>query len=150
MRKAQQRKQEIMAPINQGKFLLQAQIRFSELVEKYREARLPKLGSATRKKYETHIDNHILPTFAQAKLADIDRQSIEAWLNREAGKHVHIFDAIDQDGREVKEPHEFHGLGWWALCDLRNILSAIFTAASDWGIVASRESLHTREPRPQG
>ncbi len=134
VRKAHQRKQEIMAPINQGKFLLQAQIRFSELVEKYREARLPKLGSATRKKYETHIDNHILPVFAQAELADIDRQSIEAWLNHEAGKHVHTFEATDQNGRKVKEPHEFHGLGWWALCDLRNILSAIFTAASDWGL----------------
>jgi integrase len=122
----EQRKQEIMAPINQGKFILQAQIRFSDLVEKYREARLPKLGSATRKKYETHIQNHILPVFGRAELADIDRQSIEAWLNREVVKHEHV----DVEG----EVHEYEGLGWWTLADLRNILSAIFTAATDWGL----------------
>jgi integrase len=121
MRKAQSRKQEIMAPINQGKFILQAQIRFKALVEKYREARLPMLGSATRSKYETHIDNHILPVLGKAELADIDRHSIEAWLIREASKHVH-------------GEREFDGLGWWALQDLRNILSAIFSAAKDWGL----------------
>jgi integrase len=122
----EQRKQEIMAPINQGKFILQAQIRFAELVEKYREARLPKLGSAARKKYETHIENHILPVFGRAELADIDRQSIEAWLNREAAKHEHV----DVEG----EVHEYDGLGWWAQADLRTILSAIFGAATDWGL----------------
>ncbi len=133
MRKAQQRKQEIMGPINQGKFLLQAQIHFRELVEKYLEARLPKLGLATRNKYAIHIDNHILPTFARAELADIDRQSIEAWLNREATKHEHTF-TPEQDGRQVEEVRKFQGLGWWAIADLRNILSAIFTAAIDWGL----------------
>jgi hypothetical protein len=61
MRQAQSRKQEVMAPINQGKFILQAQIRFHDLLAKYQEARLPKLGSATRNKYEAHIANHILP-----------------------------------------------------------------------------------------
>lgn len=121
MRKAQARKQEIMAPINQGKFLLQAQIRFSELVEKYREARLPTLGNSTRTKYETHIHNHVLPVFGKAELADIDRQSIEAWLNREAGPHTH-------------GDHQYNGLGWWARSDLKNIMSAIFTAATDWGL----------------
>jgi integrase len=121
MRKAQSRKQEIMGPINQGKFILQAQIRFKDLVEKYREARLPKLGSATRDKYEAHIENHILPAFGQAELADIDRQSVEAWLIREMTSHFH-------------GEREFDGLGWWARADLRNILSAIFTAAIDWGL----------------
>jgi integrase len=121
MRKAQARKQEIMAPINQGKFLLQAQIRFGELVEKYRAARLPTLGRSTRDKYDSHIDNHILPVFGKAELADIDRQSIEAWLNRETEIHSH-------------GEREFGGLGWWARQDLRNILSAIFSAATDWGL----------------
>ena len=121
MRKAQSRKQEIMGPINQGKFILQAQIRFKDLVEKYREARLPTLGSATRSLYETHIDNHILPVFGEAELADIDRQSIEAWLAREAAPHLH-------------GEHEFASLGWWTRQDLRKILSAIFTAAKDWGL----------------
>ncbi len=125
MRKAQSRKQDIMAPINQGKFILQAQIRFSELVEKYRESRLPRLGPATQEKYDIQLRNHIMPVFGKADMADIDRQGIEAWLVREAGKHNHI----DSDG----EVHEFNGMGSWGLLDLRNILSAIFTAAIDWG-----------------
>jgi integrase len=134
IRQAKARKQEIMTPINQGKFLLQAQIRFGELVEKYRAARLPNLGKSTREKYETHLENHILPVFAKAELADIDRQSIEAWLNREATKHEHVFDGKDTDGRPVKKAREFDGLGWWARVDLKNILSAIFTAAAEWGL----------------
>lgn len=121
MRKAHARKQEIMAPINQGKFILQAQIRFQDLIEKYREARVSKLGAATQKKYEGHLVNHIIPVFGNAELADIDQQSIEAWLATEAKSHTH--------GEK-----QFRGLGWWALSDLRNILSAVFTAAIDWGL----------------
>jgi hypothetical protein len=120
-RQAQARKQEIMAPINQGKFILQAQIGFQDLFSKYQEARLPKLGSATRTKYETHIANHIFPVFGRAELVDIDRQAIEAWLTRESQPHTH---------GEI----EYQGLGWWALNDLKNILSAIFSAAVDWGL----------------
>lgn len=141
MRQAQKRKQDHMATVNQGKLVLQAQIPFSELVKRYREARLPKLGAATQKKYATHIENHILPVFGKAKLADIDRQSIEAWLNREAGPHSHGADASavmasktpSRMGAE-KGSGKYSGLGWWALNDLRNILSAIFTAAIDWGL----------------
>ena len=147
MRQAHARKQEIMAPINQGKFILQAQIRFAELVEKYREARLPKLGAATQRKYEAHLDNHILPVFGRAELADIDRQSIEAWLNREAGPHSHgvVRDAgtpksgtrdthglvatsgsAPRDGRREDLPARttYSGLGWWSLWSLRGIMSA--------------------------
>jgi hypothetical protein len=120
-RQAEARKQEVMAPINQGKFLLEAQIRFSQLVEKYRSARMPGLGAATRTKYETHLANHILPVFGKAELADVDRASIEVWLNREAQDHSH--------GEK-----EYGGLGWYALADVRNILSAIFRAAKDWGL----------------
>ena len=145
MRQAHARKQEIMAPINQGKFILQAQIRFAELVEKYREARLPKLGAATQRKYEAHLDNHILPVFGRAELADIDRQSIEAWLNREAGPHSHarLGGGSPREARALNhetgstpagEHQKYGGLGWWALHDLRNIMSAIFTAATDWAL----------------
>lgn len=145
-RQAEAKKQEIMAPINAGKFILQAQIRFADLAEKYREARMANLpspemttstrvglGSATRAKYETHLKNHILPVFGRAMLADIDKQTIEAWLNREAAPHEHKpygpVVATKED-----EPKKYEGLGSWALRDLRNILSAIFTAAKDWGL----------------
>lgn len=120
-RKLMALKQEAMAAVNQGKFLLQAQVRFRDLVRKYREARLPKLEPATRERYESHLENHILPVFGKLELADINRQSIEAWLNREALKHKH-------------GERECEGLGYWSLWSLRGIMSAIFTAAIDWGL----------------
>lgn len=125
MRQAQQRKQEIMATINQGQFVLQSQIRFRDLAERYQKSRLPVLGAATQRKYETHLANHILPAFGPARLCDIDRQSVEVWLNTEAGGHEHV----SLDG----PPRKYAGLGWWALQDLRNVLSAVFTAAKEWG-----------------
>lgn len=120
-RKLMALKQEAMAAVNQGKFLLQAQIRFKELVEKYREARLPKLEPATRERYESHLANHILPVFGKLELADINRQAIEAWLNREGLKHEHGED-------------EYEALGYWSLWSLRGIMSASFTAAIEWGL----------------
>jgi integrase len=147
-RKLQERKQEVMAPINRGTLILQAQIPFAELVEKYRDARLPKLSAAARERYESHLANHILPVFGKAKLADIDRQSIEAWLIREGQPHTH---RQARDGRGVKprrdtpvtagsnpapwpEEVEYAGLGWWSLWSLRGVMSAIFSAAEEWGL----------------
>lgn len=122
MTEAKRRKQEIMAQINQGKLLLSAQIPFGELVEKYRTSRLAGLASTTRAKYETHLHNHILPAFGACELGEIDRQAIEEWLQREAEPHEHAQPAAKS----------YPGLGHHALLDLRNIVSAIFTAAIDW------------------
>jgi hypothetical protein len=43
-------------------------------------------------------------------LCDVDRVSVEAWLN-------------------VKEQG---GLGWWSRIDLKGVLSAVFTAVKTW------------------
>jgi hypothetical protein len=67
-------------------------------VENYREIRLPKLGSDTRKKHSTHIENYILRVFEKAELDDVDdRKSIEEWPNREAWPHPH-FEEISSAG----------------------------------------------------
>ena len=54
MRQAKGRKEQILAPINTGKFLIQSQIPFRELARKFEEARIPQLGAATQSKYRSH------------------------------------------------------------------------------------------------
>jgi integrase len=123
-RKAESKKQEVMATVNQGRFILQSQIPFKEIMTRFLDIRLPQLGAATRAKYRTHIENHIEPAFGKLRMCDIDRPTVEAWLNHVAEPTT----ITRKDGAKVEKA----GLGWWARQDLRNILSAIFTKAAEW------------------
>jgi integrase len=122
VREAKARKQQVMATVNAGKFVIQSQIPFTEIIQKFLDARVPQLGAATQAKYRTHVENHILPAFGGLRMCDIDRPTVEAWLNDKAKpRTVKLRNrTIDRDG-----------LGWWARQDLRNILSAIFTYAEE-------------------
>ena len=123
MREAKARKQQVMATVNAGKFVLQSQLPFSEVVQIFLDARVPQLGAATQAKYRTHIENHIRPVFGSLRMCDIDRPTVEAWLNEKAKPRTITLD----NGKTV----ERDGLGWWARQDLRNIVSAIFTYAEE-------------------
>jgi len=76
MREAKARKQQVMATVNAGRFVLQSQIPFGEIVQKFLDARVPQLGASTRDKYRTHIENHIRPVFDSLRMCDIDRPMI--------------------------------------------------------------------------
>lgn len=133
MREAKARKQQIMASINAGKFLIQAQIPFRTVCEQYLERHVPTLGSAAQERYPLQISNHILPTFADMRLCDITTAIVESWLREKAGPHEwrrvkNGRGEIREDEVTVKSP----GLSWWTLSDLRGILSGIFTKARDW------------------
>lgn len=106
---------DLLAAVNAHKLLLPSQVKFRDLVARYKAARLPQLGAATQAKYLSQIDGHILPAFGDKKLTDIDRASVEAWL---AGQ-------------------EKQGMSWWTRHGLRGVLSAIFTAAAEWGLWAT-------------
>jgi integrase len=123
VREAKARKQQIMATVNAGKFVIQSQIPFAEIVQKFLDARVPQLGAATQDKYRTHIENHIRPVFGSLRLCDIDRPAVEAWLNEKAKSHT----VTPKNGETVERA----GLGWWARQDLRNILSAVFAYAAE-------------------
>ena len=109
-RLAEQKKQEIMAPINAGKTMVQAQIPFRILVQKFLDARAPQLGEATQAKYRQHIENHILPDLGNLRMADIDDPTVQVWL--------------------IQKKED--GLSWWTRTDLRNLGSAIFNQARKW------------------
>ncbi len=110
MREAKARKEQIMATVNAGKFLVQSQLPFSAILNRFREVRLPQIGSATRSKYANHLDNHLEPAFKDLRMCDIDRPTAEVFLNGKAAD----------------------GLAHWTLLDLRNLGSAIWNKAAEW------------------
>lgn len=127
MREAKARKQQIMATVNAGKFVLQSQIPFRDVCQRYLDQHVPTLGSAARERYPLQIHNHILPAFADLKLCDITTAMIEVWLRERANPHEWT---RKKDGEEIRVSRP--GLGWWARSDLRGILSGIFTKAKEW------------------
>ena len=133
MKQAKARKQQIMAPINAGRFMVQSQIPFRDLAKKFEEARIPQLGAATQDKYRAHLRNHVLPAFGDMLLCEITKPAIEAWLNQKAQPQLVT---VRRGGVDVAEERD--GLSWWARMDLRNLLSAIFTKAAEWNLWEGR------------
>lgn len=109
MRQAKAAKEQIMATINNNKFLVQSQILFETVLDRYVEVRLPQIP-ATRHSYQNKIEKHIRPAFASMRMCDIDKPAVEAWLNAKAAE----------------------GYSRNTLLDLRKVLSVIFTQAAEW------------------
>ncbi len=103
---------KLLATVNAGLFVLQAQIPFDEVLLRFEEIRLPQLGQATRLRYQSHIKNKIRPRFGALRMCDIGRAEVEAWLNEEAA----------------------NGAAHNSLLNMRNLLCAIFSKAQAWGL----------------
>lgn len=103
-------KQKAMATINAGRIVVQAQLPFPAVLKKYRAAHIPTLEKSTQAKYGCHIDKHIEPAFYQLRICEVDKATVQTWINHK---------------RE-------DGLSPATLADLRNILSSIFTQAREW------------------
>jgi integrase len=129
VREAKARKEQIMATVNVGKFVIQSQLSFREVCRRFLETYAPTLGAAAQERYPIQIRNHILPVFADLKLCDINTPMIEHWLRERAKPHE---TKSLKDGKEITVSSD--GLGWWTLSDLRGILSGIFTRAAEWGL----------------
>lgn len=118
-REAKAAKEQVMASINDNKFLIQSQIPFKTVLDRYVEVRLPQIPS-TRDSYQNKIEKHIRPAFEWVedpgkkkrllRMCDIDKPAVEAWLNSKAAE----------------------GYSHNTLLDLRKVLSAIFTQAAEW------------------
>jgi integrase len=129
VRESKARKEQVMATINAGKFVIQSQIPFRDVCRRFLDSYVPTLGSAARERYPIQIQNHILPAFADMKLCDITTPIIEQWLHEKAKPHE--WKRL-KDGKEITVSSP--GLGWWARSDLRGILSGVFTRATEWGL----------------
>jgi integrase len=106
---AKQQKQEIMTTINAGKVVVQAQVRFGILLEKFDTVAIPLLAHSTRSTYRSHIRTHIAPAFAALKICEIDHATVQGWMNT-----------------------KLETLSWNTRQDLKKVLSAIFSSAKDW------------------
>jgi integrase len=118
MRQAKAHKQQIMATINAGRFVLQSQVPFADVVRRYVDTHVPTLGSAARERYPVQIKNHITPAFKNARMCDITQQAVQQWINTKLE------------------------LAWWTRSDLRGILSGIFTKAKEWRLFEGENPCH--------
>lgn len=109
-KEANKRRAAFLEVVNAGRLLIQADLKFQHVCERFLAIRVPQLAFATQNNYKSYISTHVLPAFGEMKLCDIDGAQVEQWLN------------------EKKES----GLGWWTRIALKGVLSAIFTAAKQW------------------
>ena len=106
-REAVQRREAILADVNCERLILQSQVTFGALLDKFEAAHMPTLGAATQNKYHSLIGNHIRPAFGGLRAVDITLPVVQEWL--------------------VSRP------GSWALREaLKNLLSSIFARAKEW------------------
>jgi integrase len=118
IRKAKAEKERVMATVNAGRFVIQSQIPFAQVVQRFLDVHVPTLGSAACERYPVQIKNHILPAFKGARMCDIRRQAIQEWINTKSE------------------------LSWWTRSDLRGILSGIFTRAREWRLWEGENPCH--------
>lgn len=111
-RQARKAAESQLRPLNQGKVLPLSRLLLREFVEKHFVPNVfPTLKPSTRKHYRITLDKHLLPAFGHMPLREINRLSIQEFVLKKA-------DA---------------GSGWHSCDHMRNLLSRIFTTASDWG-----------------
>lgn len=107
---AQKRRAEVLRIVNSGRVVVQSQLRFKDVAQRFLDLRVPELGFATQKKYRAQLENHIIPAFGDMRLLEIDPPAVTSWLQAKGAE----------------------GLGWWSRIDLKGILSAVFTTAKLW------------------
>ena len=114
-RAAQHKLGEILSTINDADYRPRSTITFSGFVEKYRMLTLPTKKGTTQDGYDNNLRKHYLPFFGDMQLAEIDRETVQAFLNRKIA-----------DGYE----HQ-------TLKNLKWGLSAVFTAAVKFEYIKS-------------
>lgn len=112
---ALKKRREVLGTLNNGTHVLQAQIRFDEILIEFERRFLNaknNLSASTQAKYASHLKVHIGPAFGPLRMADITTQRIKDWLDAKAEA----------------------GLSWSTRSDLRNLMRSIFREAIGWGV----------------
>ena len=112
LRQARKLGEEFLRPLNQGKVLPQSTITFREFVERYYVPHaLPALKLSTQQRYRQTFKHHLLPAFGKWRLPDLSALAIQQYA-------LAKMDA---------------GLSWEMASHFRNLISAVFSAAKQWG-----------------
>ena len=107
-READRARNDWMERVNRSTQVIQSQVPFADFVKVWCDKHASTLAVSTQAKYSVYVDRYLLPSFGELRLCDLDTEMLQGWLNRLS-------------------------LGWWAKLDVRNLLSSIFTKATDWG-----------------
>lgn len=97
-----------METINRASYVIQSQIRFSDLLKEYDTRHTARQATPTQAKYRSLIKAHIRPAFGELRLFEITTKFVQDWLD--AKTH-----------------------SWSTKTDLRNLMSGIFERAIAWG-----------------
>lgn len=84
-REAEKQRDEFLATINDVEALIPSQIRFAEVLRRYRVFFMPTLRPNSQINVEHFIAKHIEPVFGHLRLCDIDALAVQAWMNSKAG-----------------------------------------------------------------
>jgi integrase len=109
VKRARELRAQLLETINADRFVVQSEVRLEDLVKRFYAVRLDQFGVAIQARYRSQIDNHILPAFGNQKLCDIDKPSIEQFMQAKV-----------------------ETLGWWSRQNLKSVLGALFNAAREW------------------
>ena len=112
-REAEGLRDEIMREVNAQVYTIPSRVPVKDFIEIYKRDHFPTLTDGTQDKYSSLLSNHILPAFEKKRLCDLDTHTIQVFLNQE------------RKGER--------GLGYWTLCDLRNLLFNVYRKATQWG-----------------
>ncbi len=110
-RGAELARRRAMETINRASYVVQAQIRFGDLLTEYKARHYKQVGSAAQKKYESLIRTHIEPAFGGLQLCEVTAKRVQDWIDAKAEA----------------------GKSWNTRSDLRQLMSGIFTCAIAWG-----------------
>lgn len=139
---AERERDKVRNRINTPAVVEGSAILFGRIAELWRQnhasASARKVAESTRQKYIQHLDTHILPMWKDYRLGEITTLAVEQWL-RELVK-VPRRKKKAKPGEETK-PTGQQPLSWNTRADIRNIMSSIFTKASDWGYYELRNPI---------
>lgn len=110
--------QAAMANINGGG-VIEDQITLGQLLEQYRQAKLPLVAKSTRQTYEYHLRNHI-SDLATMRLPELTPLFLQRWLLQ----------------KELAPSTKL---------DLKNLLSSLFECARKWGMYSKENPLRRVE-----
>ena len=126
-RAAQRKLGEILATINDADYRPKSTITFKGFVEKYRGLTMPTKKGTTQHGYSGNLKKHYLPFFGEMQLSEIDKQTVQAFLNT-----------------KIADDYEFNSLK-----NMKWGLSAIFTSAMEFDYIKSNPVPSAKLP-PEG
>src|SRR6185437_15399701 len=105
---------ETLSEINDTNYRPKSAMSFRSFIGRYRELKLETKKGTTQHGYENNIRKHYVPFFGDMPLAEIDTESVQAFINRKATKEKKSFNTLKN-------------LKWG--------LSSIFAAAVKYGYI---------------